>query len=306
MKAINILWDTDSKEELEQLPKEIEIPSFIKENEDAISDYITDKTGFCHKGFVLLKDYYIPVTWQVWDKVKIESSSLKEAIKYVKEHIDEIPLGTEPEYIDGSYQIDDGDSGEATVEETLQHLKKYWNLGGEYDESELYMNNIDKITQRDNSKYIGDIVLSDRCIVSDPCYLDPSWGWCTMTNMLPGNYHCFIKKNNDGLVSALYIYHEKYIREPKTMIDFIAVDSGQAGFYDRDYFLETRGKDDEEWNWYKEICSLTYHSDSSELTGGTKDKKCCVSSSGDGDGSYPLLIHRNSKEQIVSACIQYL
>lgn len=24
------------------------------------------------------------------------------------------------------------------------------------------------------------------------------------------------------------------------------------------------------------------------------------------DGSYPLLIHRNSKEQIVSACIQYL
>lgn len=137
MKAINIQWDTDSDKELLELPKEIEIPSFIKEDEDSISDYITDKTGFCHKGFELLKDYYIPVTWQVWDKVKIEATSLKEAIKYVKGHIDEIPLGTEPEYIDGSYQIDDGNNGQATVEETLQHLKEYWNLGGEYDESEF-------------------------------------------------------------------------------------------------------------------------------------------------------------------------
>lgn len=171
----------------------------------------------------------------------------------------------------------------------------------------MSMNNIEKITQRDKSEYIGDIVLSDRCMVSDPCYCAQSYGcWCKMVNMLPGNYHCLIKKNNDGLVSSLYIYHEKYIREPKTMIDFVSVDSGQAGFYDSDYFIKTRGKDDEEWKWYKEICSLTYHSDSSELTGGTKDKKCCVSSSGNGDGSYPLLIHRNSKGQIVSACIQYL
>lgn len=168
------------------------------------------------------------------------------------------------------------------------------------------MNNIEKISKRDNVEYIGDIELDKECTVSDPCYNMETWCVCKLKDMLPGNYHCLIKKNNDGLVSSLYIYHEKYIREPKTMIDFVSVDSGQAGFYDSDYFIKTRGKDDEEWKWYKEICSLTYHSDSSELTGGTKDKKCCVSSSGDGDGSYPLLIHRNSKGQIVSACIQYL
>lgn len=137
MKVINIQWDTDSDKELLELPKEIEIPSFIKEDEDEISDYITEQTGFCHKGFELLRDYYIPVTWQVWDKVKIEAKSLKEAIKYFKEHIDEIPLGTEPEYIDGSFQIDDGNDGESSIEETLQHLKEYWNLGGEYDEGEF-------------------------------------------------------------------------------------------------------------------------------------------------------------------------
>lgn len=126
MKAINILWDTDSNQEvLKQLPKEIEIPSDITD-EDAISDYITDKTGFCHKGFELFKDYYIPVTWEVRDEVKIEATSLKEAIKYFKEHIDEIPLGTEPKYIDDSYQIDDGNNGQATVEETLQYLKECW------------------------------------------------------------------------------------------------------------------------------------------------------------------------------------
>lgn len=52
MKAINILWDTDGEDV--NLPTEIEIPDNIDpENEDAISDYISDVTGFCHKGFGL-------------------------------------------------------------------------------------------------------------------------------------------------------------------------------------------------------------------------------------------------------------
>ena len=50
MKAINIDWDVDHIEELETLPKEIIIPDGIEDLED-ISDYISDKTGFCHLGF---------------------------------------------------------------------------------------------------------------------------------------------------------------------------------------------------------------------------------------------------------------
>ena len=55
MKAINIQWDSDVPE----LPNEIEIPENIPNDEDAISDYLSDVTGFCHKGFELDKTLQI-------------------------------------------------------------------------------------------------------------------------------------------------------------------------------------------------------------------------------------------------------
>ena len=51
MKAINIVWDTDG--EYVELPNEIELP-FGMVDEDEISDYISDETGFCHNGFELI------------------------------------------------------------------------------------------------------------------------------------------------------------------------------------------------------------------------------------------------------------
>lgn len=53
MKAINIIWDADFDEELEGLPTEIKIPAGITDD-DEISDYISNATGFCHKGFSLV------------------------------------------------------------------------------------------------------------------------------------------------------------------------------------------------------------------------------------------------------------
>lgn len=53
MKAINILWDTDGEEV--NLPNEIEIPDWVdKEDDDEISDYLSDTTGFCHFGYELV------------------------------------------------------------------------------------------------------------------------------------------------------------------------------------------------------------------------------------------------------------
>jgi hypothetical protein len=52
MKATNIKWDVDFKEDLELLPTEIEIPNGMNDEEE-ISDYISDVTGFCHYGFIL-------------------------------------------------------------------------------------------------------------------------------------------------------------------------------------------------------------------------------------------------------------
>lgn len=53
MKAINIDWDVDYEEDRDFLPTEIEIPKGMVDD-DEISDYITDVTGFCHYGFELI------------------------------------------------------------------------------------------------------------------------------------------------------------------------------------------------------------------------------------------------------------
>lgn len=50
-------------------------------------------------------EFEIPVTWQVFDKVTVQANSLEEAYKYVQEHLDDIPLGSDPDYVDASYEI---------------------------------------------------------------------------------------------------------------------------------------------------------------------------------------------------------
>lgn len=52
MKAINILWDTEDSEET-VLPEEIDIPDGMTDEEE-ISDYLSNLTGYCHKGFALI------------------------------------------------------------------------------------------------------------------------------------------------------------------------------------------------------------------------------------------------------------
>lgn len=54
MKAVHIQWDVDEPEELDELPSEIQIPDGMGD-EDEISDYLSDVTGFCHRGFRLVR-----------------------------------------------------------------------------------------------------------------------------------------------------------------------------------------------------------------------------------------------------------
>lgn len=54
MKAVNIEWNVDDEDDLATLPEEIIIPSELEnEDDEMISDYLSDATGFCHKGFSL-------------------------------------------------------------------------------------------------------------------------------------------------------------------------------------------------------------------------------------------------------------
>ena len=52
MKATNIKWyiDYDDKGDL---PTEIEIPDGMTD-EDEITDYLSDVTGYCHEGYTLV------------------------------------------------------------------------------------------------------------------------------------------------------------------------------------------------------------------------------------------------------------
>ena len=56
MKAVDIEWDFDEGEKVETLPTEINIPEGITD-EDAIGDYLSEQTGFCHKGYILEKTF---------------------------------------------------------------------------------------------------------------------------------------------------------------------------------------------------------------------------------------------------------
>ncbi len=53
--AINIQWDVDDNEDLECLPQKVKIPEGMTDD-DEISDYLSDLTGFCHYGFSLIEE----------------------------------------------------------------------------------------------------------------------------------------------------------------------------------------------------------------------------------------------------------
>lgn len=56
--AIDIDWDVDSEEDLKLLPNKLSLPKEVNpESLEEVSDYITDLTGFCHKGFRLRRRF---------------------------------------------------------------------------------------------------------------------------------------------------------------------------------------------------------------------------------------------------------
>ena len=60
--------------------------------------------------------FKIPVEWTVCDFVNIEAETLVEAVGIVLDTMDDIPLGTDPNYLDGSYQIE----GQRNIEEDYE------------------------------------------------------------------------------------------------------------------------------------------------------------------------------------------
>lgn len=91
MKATNIEWDIDLEEDENEeevmaelnLPTEIELPDGM-EDEDDISDYISELTGFCHYGFELEEsDKYFGLTEERYNQMMSYYNNDRDAVRQV-------------------------------------------------------------------------------------------------------------------------------------------------------------------------------------------------------------------------------
>ncbi len=56
-----------------------------------------------------MKSWSIPVTWEVYGRVVIESNTLEEAMEKARDDEGVIPLPDENDYVDGSWRVTEED-----------------------------------------------------------------------------------------------------------------------------------------------------------------------------------------------------
>jgi hypothetical protein len=150
-------------------------------------------------------------------------------------------------------------------------------------------------------------VISGVLVCSDPCYIHPDLGgvWCQgiVDNVKNGTWIAEVIETDEGdwgkRIALLGIKH-KDVDEPDANVDIMnfagGVDSGQFGFFDKDFYRNdelTKDLDKENFGenydtqegdtWYRACSKLTLGKESwGVLPNGV------VSSSGFGDGSYDV------------------
>lgn len=165
------------------------------------------------------------------------------------------------------------------------------------------------------------IKLSSNVMVSDPCYSLGTWCQTKLENVLAGNYVVHTIRDDedpdDSRNWGLVVIHEDYVGKKKRWQKHceIGVDSGQAGIFDlasyrndkifegitskfEDSGYKSDGEDGE--NWYAHMCDRTLYTKESW---GSYDAGV-VSSSGWGDGSYPVKVQKE-KGRIVGIFIDF-
>lgn len=152
------------------------------------------------------------------------------------------------------------------------------------------------------------LVTGEKIHVSDPCYDYPSTGAVTLSNVLSGEYLATIILCDMGRcgthTAKLSINHGDYTKVlSEVFTGNVAVDSGQAGFFDDLYYQKNQGGEFGEIDsFYGLACALTL----SKNYGGIMHNRGVVSETGFGDGSYDLFIGKNMEGKIVSASIIFI
>ena len=152
---------------------------------------------------------------------------------------------------------------------------------------------------------LGSFTVIDKIIVADPCYDYGKLGTLALDNVLSGKYIATAEVEKNNLVVALHISHSNFKNDilESESAGYIAVDSGQAGFFDLDFFRKNHGGEFGDLNsFYGFACSITL----SPKQAGVIKKRGVVSSSGFGDGCYDVFVSRNESGKIVAASIFFI
>ena len=136
--------------------------------------------------------------------------------------------------------------------------------------------------------------------ISDPCYDKSSWGCINIPNCKIGKWVAEIEKegNRVSVLKAMLFDHDEHSLKWKKFKEKISVDSGQAGIYDDRYYKDDKiipdnfsfeynfnGKKENlsAKNWYGLNCCKTLDDNGWGII-----PFGCVSSTGYGDGDYPV------------------
>ena len=71
-----------------------------------------------------MKQWNIPVTWEVCSTITIEANTLEEAMEIARDDAGEIPCPIDPVYVDGSWRLSEDDE---------DFIRSYYNNGQQDD-----------------------------------------------------------------------------------------------------------------------------------------------------------------------------
>ena len=168
-------------------------------------------------------------------------------------------------------------------------------------------------------------ITSGSLVCSDPCYTIDTWCMGIVNNVMKGTWIAEVMEDNFGgwgdRIAELTVCHEsRYPGHGKweELPGSFGVDSGQFGFFDNEHYRKadsvktmkkydfggdylTDDSDPDGDEWYHACCELTLGPESwGVLPNGV------VSSSGFGDGSYPVYGLKNDQGEYVAFKVVFI
>ena len=160
---------------------------------------------------------------------------------------------------------------------------------------------------------LGTMNVKGDVYITDPCYNTDTW--CMgLVEMKKGEYNCFAHLFDCGIwgerigILEIILNNEIGTRLRTDNLGLnIGVDSGQAGFFNKDYyenyhhsnFIDENSEDEK---WYKRVCDITLSDDNC----GVIDDEGVVSESGYGDGGYDVYGYYNDNDELVGLRLEFI